>query len=52
LAMLLLHLSVSTMNCKRVAYLSLMPEGDIRIDVALAPSQYICYGVSVTEPSV
>jgi hypothetical protein len=49
--MLLLHLSVSAVNCKHVAYLSLMLEGDIRIDVALSLSQYICHGVSVTVPS-
>jgi hypothetical protein len=57
-AILLLHLSVYVVNCKRVAYLSLMPEGDIRIIATLAleapqaSSQYTCHGVSITEPSV
>jgi hypothetical protein len=35
--MLLLLLSVSVVNCKHTTYLSLMPEGDIRIAAALVP---------------
>jgi hypothetical protein len=55
---LLLHLSVSVVNCKRAAYLRLIPEGDIEIVVALDPetphasSQYTCHGMSITGPSV
>jgi hypothetical protein len=36
LDMLLLHLSVSVVNCKHAAYLSLMPDDDMRIAVAPA----------------
>jgi hypothetical protein len=36
-AILFLHLSVSTVNYKCAAYLSLMPEGDIKIVAAPAP---------------
>jgi hypothetical protein len=34
---LLLRLSVSVVNCKHMTYLSLMPEGDIKITADLAP---------------
>jgi hypothetical protein len=57
-AMLLLHLSTSTVNCSHAAYLSLMPEGDVSIAAApasetpQAPSQYTCHDVSTTVPSV
>jgi hypothetical protein len=53
-AVLFMHLSTSLMNIRCAAYLSLMPEGEIRIAIAPAlvppqtPSQYICHGVSVT----
>jgi hypothetical protein len=52
----MLHLSVSAVNCKRVTYLSLMSEGDIRIattptlEIFQAPSQYSCHGVSALGP--
>jgi hypothetical protein len=55
---LLLHLFVSVVNCNHMAYLSLMPKGDIRIVTALAPnlpkapSHYTCHGISITGPSV
>jgi hypothetical protein len=51
-AMLLLHLSASTVNYSRATYLNLMPEGDFSITVApapktpQAPSQYTFYGMS------
>jgi hypothetical protein len=57
-AMLLLHLSVSTVNYNRPAYLNFMPEGDFSIAATPAPktpqalSQYTCYGVSMTVPLV
>jgi hypothetical protein len=55
-AILLLHLSVSAMDCSHATYLSLMPEGDINIAAASAPvvhqamSQCTCHGVSITIP--
>jgi hypothetical protein len=58
LAILFVHLFFSFVNCNRVAYLSLMSEGDTRIVAALAPalpqapSQYTYHYVSVTGPSV
>jgi hypothetical protein len=51
-AMLLLHLSIYAVNYKHAVYLSLMPEGDIRIAAAPALSQYTCHSVSIIEPSV
>jgi hypothetical protein len=36
-AMLLLHLTVSVVNCKCTTYLSLMPKGDIKIVATPAP---------------
>jgi hypothetical protein len=57
-AILLVHLSISLMNCRPAAYLNLMLEGEIRTVAALAsvlhqaPSQYTCHGVSVTKPSI
>jgi hypothetical protein len=56
--MLFVHLSVSFVNCKCVAYLSLMPEGDIRTVIAptltlpQAPSQYTFHDDYVIEPLV
>jgi hypothetical protein len=56
--MLLLHLSVSAMNCNHIAYLSFMPEGDISIAAAptlgtpQVPSQCTCHCVSITVSSV
>jgi hypothetical protein len=52
--MFMLHLSTSAVNYNSATYLSLMPEGDFSIVVALAPktpqapSQYTCHGVSTT----
>jgi hypothetical protein len=53
LAMLLLHLSISTTNCNHVAYLNFMPKGDLSIIAAPAPkisqtpSQYTYHGASM-----
>jgi hypothetical protein len=57
-AILLLHFPISAVNCKNAVYLSLVPEGNIRIAGALAPeapqapSKYTCHGVSITGPSL
>jgi hypothetical protein len=48
-AILLLHLSVFAVVCRRATYLSLMAEGDVSIVAALAPemSLYTFHGVSL-----
>jgi hypothetical protein len=57
-AILFVHLYVSFVNCRHAAYLSLMPESDTMTVVApapvllQAPSQYTCYGMLETGPSV
>jgi hypothetical protein len=57
-AMLLLHLSASMVNCSRVVYLNLIPEGDFNMSAVPAPetphalSQYTYHSVSMTVPSV
>jgi hypothetical protein len=56
--MLLVHLFVCLVNCRRVAYLNRIPEGEIRIAAAPTPvlpqalSQYTCHSVWVIGPSI